>query len=161
MQHIYVIRHGIAEPRGNNRRHDPNRALTREGKHELVQVRRALGALGVTFDNLYTSPWLRAVETSHVLRPLVTGNAVVTDELARAPRGHLLRSFDGDTVACVGHEPWLSQLIAWCCTGRADNARAYILEKAGIAHLVGKGRPGRFKLVALWSPALLRRVAAP
>ncbi len=154
---LFIIRHGIAVPKGE-RRHDPARELTTHGKRELAQVRHGLKALGIHFDNIYTSPWKRALQTTAVLQPLCENTPEVTDELTRRPREKLLKLLDGESVAVVGHEPWLTQLIAWCCTESVRGASHYTLEKAGVAHLVGKPRAGRFMLVHLWGPEELSRL---
>ena len=154
---LFVIRHGIAVPKGELR-HDPSRALTAEGRRELTQVCKGLKSLGIRFDNIYTSPWKRALQTTAVLRSLCKNEPEVTEELTRAPRDRLLRQLDGDSVAVVGHEPWLTQLIAWCCNGSARGAHVYMLEKAGVAHLTGKPRAGRFMLVHLWGPEELGKL---
>jgi phosphohistidine phosphatase len=154
---LFVIRHGIAVPKGELR-HDPNRELTAEGRGELVHVRAGLKSLGVHFDHIYTSPWKRAVQTTEVLRSLSKKRPVVTEELTRRPRDKLLDELHGDYVAVVGHEPWLTQLIAYCCTGSVHGAANYTLEKAGVAHLSGKKKAGRFMLVHLWGPEELSRL---
>lgn len=154
---LFVIRHGIAVPKGELR-HDPARELTAEGKRELAHVRRGLSALGIHFDTIYTSPWKRALQTTKVLHRLCKKRPVVTDELTRRPREKLLKLLDGDSVAVVGHEPWLTQLIAWCCTGSVRGASNYTLDKAGVAHLSGKPREGKFMLVHLWGPEELSRL---
>jgi phosphohistidine phosphatase len=154
---LFVIRHGIAVPKGTMR-HDPARALTDEGRRELGRVRDGLKALGIRFDNIYTSPWTRALQTSEVLRGLSKKVPEVTRELTREPREKLLRELEGDSVAVVGHEPWLTQLIAWCVTGRVKGAHDYMLEKAGVAHLSGRRKAGRFVLVHLWGPEELSKL---
>lgn len=154
---LFVIRHGIAVPKGDLR-HDPSRELTPHGRRELAHVRQGLKALGIRFDAIYTSPWKRALQTTDVLHTLCKADPIVTDELTRRPREKLLRHLDGDSVAVVGHEPWLTQLIAWCCTGSVRGASSYTLEKAGVAHLTGKPHPGRFMLVHLWGPEELTRL---
>lgn len=152
---LYVVRHGIAEPKGK-RPHDPDRRLIPAGRAELRRVVAALHAADVRFDAIYTSPWVRALQTAEYLEPLCDVPPFVTEELARRPRTKLWRQLDGKTVAVVGHEPWLTQLLAWCCTGEIRGARGYVLEKGGVARLAGPRKAGRLKLHALWQPSDLR-----
>ena len=149
---IYVVRHGVAEPK-DARAHDEDRRLTPAGRRELRRVVKGLKDAGVRFDAVYTSPWVRARQTAAELKPLCRNAAIETEELARRPRTRLLRQLEGKTVAVVGHEPWLTQLLAWFCTGKIRGARAYVLEKAGVARLVGPRKAGRLKLVGLWAPS--------
>ena len=61
----------------------------------------------------------------------------------------------GETVAVVGHEPWLSELIAWLVVGEpADGDARFRMKKGGVAQLRGTPRPGRMQLRALLPPKL-------
>lgn len=70
------------------------------------------------------------------------------EELAKSETGR---------AALVGHEPWLSELIALLVVGdRGDGDARFELKKGAVAHLVGSPRPGGMRLVALMPPKLLR-----
>ena len=155
---VYLIRHGIAEPRGPDLP-DPDRALTPKGTRRVRQVARGLRRQGVVLDRLYHSPWRRAVETAELLAPLVAGETVVSPWLAEPPSPALLEHLEGEEVALVGHEPWLSALLAWLVHG-GDVPPAegpYDLRKGGVAILQGTPAPGQMVLTALLPPRLLRR----
>lgn len=152
---IYVVRHGVAEPKGS-RDHDRDRKLTAAGKRELKRVVRGLAARGVRFDAVYTSPWKRARQTAKALGPLCDSAPIETTALIRRPHATILSELHGKTIAVVGHEPWLTQLIALATTGDLGHARSFTLERAGIAHLHGPRKPGRLKLLGLWSPGDFR-----
>ena len=86
------------------------------------------------------------------------GRAIEPHEALAAPpsRGLLeVLGEAGETVAVVGHEPWLSELIAWLVVGEpADGDARFRMKKGGVAQLRGTPRPGRMQLRALLPPKL-------
>jgi phosphohistidine phosphatase len=150
---IYLIRHGRAEPRGS-RAADEERELTREGRDRLAAIAHGLSALGVELDLVLTSPWRRAAATAEYLADLGAPAIRETRGLARPPDSALLEEIRGDAVACVGHEPWMSELLAWLVTGDPGAGGAFALKKGGVARLLGKPRPGGARLMAIIPPNL-------
>ena len=69
---LFLIRHGIAAP-GSAVLSDAERPLTPQGRERFAQAVMGLQRLGVRLDRLYHSPWLRAVETATLLRPVLDG----------------------------------------------------------------------------------------
>jgi len=63
------------------------------------------------------------------------------------------------TVAVVGHEPWLGELIALLAFGDTRHGEVIPLKKGGIAWLDGDAIPGGAILRALLPPRLLRIAA--
>ncbi len=153
---IFVIRHAIAVDRGGDFP-DEARPLTAEGKARFRRVVRGLRRLGIRFDKLHHSPWTRAVETADLLMRLVTGDSVVDSGLARPPGRELLARLGGRSVALVGHEPWMSELIALLSQGAKGKA-SFEMRKGGVAWLKGEPRAGKMELVALLPPRVLRRI---
>lgn len=139
---LYIVRHAEAVPRGAPGMPDEKRPLTPEGQKDFRQTARWLKNSGVRFDRLYFSPWLRAAATAEMLMPLVIEEAVSTVELTRSPRQALLEAFQGETVGVVGHEPYLSELLAWLLFDDRSAASRFDLKKGGVAHLHGTPRPG-------------------
>lgn len=78
--------------------------------------------------------------------------------LAASPHAALFDELAGDVVSVVGHEPWLSELIALALVGRSDGAR-FVLRKGGVAWLDGEPRAGAMSLRALFPPRALRAIA--
>jgi len=178
---LYLIRHAVAcveSPDGT----DARRALTSKGSKRFLECVEGLDRLGVRFDAAWTSPLLRAVETTELLLPLCRharstararlGTTRVCAELAEAPGESLLAALthaEVDRLACVGHEPHLSRLAAWLVTGwrastgdDADEERAgggFELDKGGVLALEGEPRPGRMRLVASYPPSALRKLS--
>ncbi|MBL8862060.1 MAG: histidine phosphatase family protein [Planctomycetes bacterium] len=157
---LWIIRHAVAEqvaPGGD----DARRALTSEGRDRFARGVRGLARIGARFDLILHSPLLRAQETADLLAPLCRGETAVTPALAREPDEALLAELAGDSVAIVGHEPWLSQALAWLVFGwrvyeDAPSGSLVELKKGAAARLVGEPRPGAMRLAALYPPAALR-----
>ena len=120
---LLVIRHSEAVAR-SEAQPDPERALTDKGRRDARALARALSALGVTLDCLHHSPWLRAVETADALVGLVRRETFVTERLAMPPGQELLKALSGDSVAVVGHQPWLGVLTSWLLLGDRENEGA-------------------------------------
>lgn len=153
---LFVIRHAIAEDVSPNRS-DADRALTDTGKAKLRQVVRGLRALDIRFDRVLTSPWRRAAQTAAALEPIAAA-PVATELLTAPPTAALLAHIAerNDTVAVVGHEPWLGELVAWLAFGDAKHGDALVMKKAGVAWLDGTAVPGGMQIRALLPPKLLR-----
>ncbi|GEM82963.1 phosphohistidine phosphatase [Meiothermus hypogaeus NBRC 106114] len=153
---LYLIRHAIALDAAPGQP-DEARPLSQDGIQKFIGVVRGLKRLGVRLDRLYHSPRLRAVQTAELLVPLLEGETEVTPYLAAEPGPELLKTLQGNSVALVGHEPWISDLCAWLLHGRRGGA-AFPFKKGGVAHLEGTPKPGQMKLLGFWSPRILRRL---
>jgi phosphohistidine phosphatase len=119
---LYLVRHGIAEERGDAWPDDTKRPLTSEGIARLKREARGLASLGVRFDVILTSPLVRARQTAEtiasefddrppivVVESLAPGgsfSAIVSDVEKQAKRRR---------VALVGHEPGIGELAARLC----------------------------------------------
>jgi phosphohistidine phosphatase len=154
---LYLVRHAIAEDALPGQS-DDSRALSAPGIARFKQVVQGLARLDIELDHLYHSPKLRAVQTAELLVPLLKGETTVTPHLAVGPGPELLKTIVGESVALVGHEPWLSSLCAWLLTGHPDGGQ-FLFKKGGVALMEGSPRPGGMKLVGFWSPRVLRRQA--
>jgi phosphohistidine phosphatase len=154
---IYLIRHAVAELRRPDLQ-DHERALTPIGRERFAKVVDGLERLGVTLDRVYHSPWRRAVETAELIANLAQGKLEPHPGLAGSPKEDLLASLDGDAVALVGHEPWMSELLAWLVTGDPGAAGGHVMKKGGVAWLRGEPLPGGMELRALIPPKVFREL---
>jgi phosphohistidine phosphatase len=152
---LFLVRHAPALPRAAGGG-DAARPLSPEGRSGFARSVRGLERLGLRFDRLYHSPWLRAVQTADALMSLVDGESVVCPELARAPSAELLSCVRGERVALVGHEPWLSALCAWLVLGSSANGSRLVVKKGGVVRLQGRLAPSGMELLALLPPKALR-----
>lgn len=116
---LYLVRHGLAEDRGDDWPDDAKRPLTEEGTSKTRKAARGLVRLGVDFDVLLTSPLVRARQTAEIIasafdvRPLV----VTVDSLApggtfQSVLNDLEKHARRSRIALVGHEPSLGETAA-------------------------------------------------
>jgi phosphohistidine phosphatase len=153
---LFLIRHAAAAPR-SRAGSDAQRPLTLQGRRRWELAVRGLQSLGVRFDTVLHSPWLRAVETAALLAPLVDGELAASAELAHAPTPELFAKLDAERVALVGHQPWLGELAGLLLFGEPRAGGRLVLKKGSVAWLEGDSRAGGMSLVALMPPRWLRR----
>ncbi len=145
---LFLIRHAIAEERRTGLP-DADRPLTDTGRRRFKQMVEGLDRGAIRFDRVYTSPWTRAVQTAELLAPVTDGELIATEGLAQAPDPAFFESLRGETIACVGHEPWMSDTLALLTTG--DPEGTWIrFKKGAIAWLRGNPSPASMHLRALW-----------
>ena len=150
---LTLVRHAPAHDGAD----DAARALTPKGRARFERCVETMDQLGVRFDRVLHSPKVRAVETAELLLPLCDGELEETRLLTKAPKEPMLALLKSDRLALVGHEPWLTSLLAWLVVGDVRRADAFELKKGAVARLEGEPTPGHMRLVALWTPKLLRR----
>jgi len=155
---IYIVRHAVAVPRGGDAL-DHARPLTPKGRARFEKEVRGLYRADVRFGRVYHSPWVRAVQTAELLKPLTTGERIETEDLARAPGPALLKMLEGDSVAVVGHEPWLGELLALLLIGDPTRGHLFPFKKGGVAHAEGDPVAGGCRLLGLYSARPLRMLA--
>lgn len=150
---LFLIRHGIAEERRDGLP-DAQRQLTDVGRERFEGVVEQLRRAGLRFDRVYHSPWTRAVQTAELLSPLHEGRPQACDGLAMAPEAPFFAALEGEVVACVGHEPWMSDSVALLTTGEPVGTWLRF-KKGGVAWLRGEPEPGNMELRGFWAPKLL------
>jgi phosphohistidine phosphatase len=154
---IYLVRHAVAVPRGGDAL-DHARPLTPKGRTRFEREVRGLFGLGIRFDRVYHSPWTRAAQTAELLQPVTKGEHVVTERLARTPDSTLLEEIRGTSVALVGHEPWMSELVSILLLGTSTHADRFKLKKGAVVHLEGDPRAAGCSLIGFYPPRPLRRM---
>lgn len=109
-----MLRHGLAEEATPEKK-DEDRSLTAEGHARMKQIARGLERALPKLEAIYSSPLLRAVQTSlwvsKAYRSRVkvnTVDALVPDAGPKELRA-LLDSIEERRVLIVGHEPNLTQ----------------------------------------------------
>jgi phosphohistidine phosphatase len=134
---VYLIRHGIAaEPEAYER--DYERPLTAKGRAKTKAVARQLKTLNLAFDEILTSPLVRARQTAEILlKANLSTQLTVVDTLA--PMGSFSEWLEwfktwqkerSGVLALVGHEPDLSQWAELLILG--DVQGVIQIKKAGI-----------------------------
>ena len=160
---VFVIRHAVAVD-AEEGEDDTARELTPDGVRKFKRVVQGLRELGWRFDRVLTSPWTRAMSTAELLKPVTDGQTIVTDLLADKPRPELfalIAEASGPqekryATAVVGHEPWLSELVAWLAFGDPRHGEALDLKKGGMVWLDGTAVPGGMMVRAMLTPKILR-----
>lgn len=160
---LYLIRHGVAGARGEAYPDDTKRPLTPQGVSQLRRAAKGLDALGVEFDEILTSPLVRARQTAEVIAQALAPRTPVTplDALAPGVAPAAVVSALADharhrSIALVGHEPGLGELAA-----RLIGTRAPIPFKKGAVcridlEALPPARPGRLCWFA--TPKMLRKL---
>jgi len=154
---LFLIRHAIAEDGPDD---DDARPLSAKGIKRFKGTVCALELLGVRFDRIIHSPKVRAVQTAELLAPLLTGKLESSPLLAISPSAAVLALLSGEVLGVVGHEPYLSTLLAWLVTGEATLGGAFELKKGSVARLTGSPTPAGMRLNALLPPSVMRRMTA-
>jgi phosphohistidine phosphatase len=131
-----LIRHGIAAERGEWEGSDADRPLTERGAKRVAQVASGLKWLEVQPTHIFSSPFVRAVETAEMLQASLGVKISVqrVDELLPdAPPDQLLALFHDlpaeACVFCVGHEPHLGMAASLMLAGKPSTA--FPFKKAG------------------------------
>lgn len=138
---LYVLRHGEAGKRLPAGSRDSERALTISGEEEVAEVANGLSKLKIKLDFVATSPLKRSRQTAEILvRALKVkkNNLEEWDELK--PEGKKLELYrrlskfkQQSSVLVVGHEPYLSTMIADMVF--ANSGGHINLKKAGVARV--------------------------
>jgi phosphohistidine phosphatase len=155
--HIYLVRHAAAVPRGEAIV-DHARPLSPDGRKRFERAVKGLDRLGVRFERIYHSPWVRARQTAELMKPLLDGDFIETTELATTPGVKLLEQLAGERIAVVGHEPWMGELCALLLLGDTASGMLFPFKKGGVAHLEGVPAPAGCTLTEMLTPKLLRAV---
>lgn len=154
-----IIRHATAEPLREGLS-DEDRELTSRGEKRARRAFRGLARLE-ELDQVLTSPLVRARATADILCDVFDlSSPEVAPELApggdHAALFTRLATFAPDaSIALVGHEPSLGEIVARLCGGRGLNVD---VKRASVAIVEGEPGDGGAKLVAVLPPRILRRV---
>jgi phosphohistidine phosphatase len=147
---LWLLRHGEAEPHAA--RSDDDRRLTPRGEGQSRSAGRALAALEITFQAVYTSPKVRARETA-----ALACEGLGCEVLEHAPLREGFSAHDAlellhadERVLVVGHEPDFSQVVHDLTGANID------LKKGGIAGIRMDGASG--ELIVLLRPRELDRL---
>lgn len=166
--HLLVIRHAIAMDReeyAKTGRPDADRPLTDTGRRRMRKNARGLQRISPHPDVIATSPWLRATDTAHVVAETLgverveTVDAMLPDRHPRELADWLNEHGDVATVAVVGHEPHLGEVVTWLVGGREGSNVEF--KKGGACLLRIDDRAGAGSATLQWhlTPALLRALA--
>ncbi len=163
---LYILRHAIAEDRGASvYSHDSLRPLTEKGIERMNRGARGMARLGITFDLIMSSPYVRARQTADIVAALGPTSCVeLFPPLAAAISAFeaiteiSLRAEGLNSVLLVGHEPQLSQIGSILLAG--DTVLDLRLKKGGMFKLTCENLyPGSATLDWWLMPKHLRQLA--
>jgi phosphohistidine phosphatase len=138
---LYIIRHAIAVDEGTSEyESDSQRPLTDKGRKKMRQIAKGLRNLGVEFDLILSSPYVRARETAEILADVFKMKKKLDFSDNLIPLGNpelliteLIEKYSVNSMAVVGHEPHLSTLVGLLV---AENAKIDVtLKKGGVCYL--------------------------
>jgi phosphohistidine phosphatase len=160
---LLIIRHAIAVPRGTPGIPDDERPLTPRGHRRFRKAARGLSRTVGRPDVLLTSPLIRALATAEIaarawgrIKPTVEP-ALAQGNPARVLAALAARPADA-TIAVVGHEPYLSGLLATLLGGAEADRLTFRKGGAALLELPGPPAEGG-RLLWFLPPKLLRRLA--
>ena len=164
---LYIIRHAIAVEEGTpGYESDSERPLTDKGRKKMRQIARGLRSLGVAFDLILSSPYVRARETAEILADVFKMKKKITFTENLIPLGNpelligeITDSYSADSIALVGHEPHLSSLVGILV---AESPKMDLtLKKGGVCYLSADDlhhQDHRATLEWLLTPGLLTEI---
>jgi len=163
---LFILRHAEAGKSIPSRTKDAERPLTAEGKEELEDVARSLSRLKLRPDLIVSSPLKRCRDTAIVVAKALKqrDHVQIWDELKPEGSkqdlyGKLSKLKPEAIVLCVGHEPYLTQMVNEVM-GHQGSPRI-ILRKSGLARLSIRSFNPKLEGEIRWllTPRLLRRIS--
>ena len=160
---LYLIRHGVAAERGEEFPDDSKRPLTSEGIARLRKEAKALEGLGVSFDQILSSPLVRARQTADVFAEELKGKPPIANTDALTPAGspgaviqELGKHMRKARIALVGHEPNMGELAAFLIGAKV----ALPFKKGAICRIDFSVFPPKGKGELIWfvPPRMLRKL---
>ena len=161
---LYLIRHGVAAERGEDNPDDTKRPLTSDGITRLRKEAKGLDALDVTFDQILSSPLVRAKQTADVFAEVMKGKPPLGIVDALTPAGtpaaviqELSRHMRKARIALVGHEPNMGELAAHLIGAKVPLP----FKKGAICRIDFSVFPPKGKGALIWflQPRMLRKMA--
>jgi phosphohistidine phosphatase len=159
--HLYLIRHGVAEERGDAWPDDAKRPLTDDGIAKLRKAARGLARFGVTFDVILTSPLVRTRQTAETIAAAYDPRPAIVAVESLSPDGTyqgLLVDLEKQSrrphIALVGHEPGIGEMAARL----AGSRHAFPFKKGAVCRIdvesLPPGGPGALRW--FMTPRILR-----
>ena len=139
---LYILRHAIAEDRDENLYPDDSlRHLTEKGEKKMVKIAEHLKDIGLQPDLILTSPYVRAYETAKIVaktfgikkKQLVLNDHLTPSGFAKDLIAEINENYRVENLMLVGHEPYLSDLVAMLVAGEPSVSIA--MKKGGLCCL--------------------------
>ena len=139
---VLLVRHAqAAEQDPEEYPDDAERPLVPAGRRTQRRMSRLLLKQGSVPNRVFSSPWKRAWQTARILMRemgIPREQRFRADSLAMPPDVAALAAELGEvgpeeTIALVGHEPWMSELAARLLTGHSAGLRIDFAKSAVLA----------------------------
>ena len=164
---LYIIRHAIAVDEGtSDYESDSERPLTDKGRKKMRQIAKGLRNLGIEFELILSSPYVRARETAEILADVfkMKKKIAFSDNLIPMGNPELLitevnEKYSVDSMAVVGHEPHLSGLVGLL---GAENGKIDVtLKKGGVCYLSADDLHHEHRATLEWllTPGILMEIS--
>jgi phosphohistidine phosphatase len=163
---VYLLRHGVAQDRDPKKYPDDRlRPLTIEGLERMREIVRGMLKIGVEFDAIYDSGFVRARQTAEAVtdayridsRDITATPALEPDHNPNEVLALLETEKSAKRVLLVGHEPHLSETVAYL-TG-AKSGSSVDIKKGALCRIDMESiKKGGGKLVWLLPPKVLRKI---
>lgn len=160
--HLYLLRHGIAADLSLGVKRDADRPLTKEGWKKMRDEARGMRELGIEFDLIFTSPYLRTRQTALAVAEVYEFDAdsIVSIESLAAGRPFAhppyrnpevftdIGAYDFQKALIVGHMPDMSEMTSLLLTGTVTANFAF--KKGALCLIEVDGLPPRHPGVLRW-----------
>ncbi len=138
---IFILRHGIAVEPGAPGYSDSQRPLTPRGISEMHLIAKGMKKLGLEFDLVLSSPYVRARQTAEIIaeelgiqKKLKFSETLASGADPRSVLKELKEKYsEMGSLLLVGHEPFLSGLISLMITGNKNASLEF--KKGGLCKL--------------------------
>ncbi|MDE2215410.1 MAG: phosphohistidine phosphatase SixA, partial [Candidatus Omnitrophica bacterium] len=147
---LYFLRHGLAGQYGDPKYKDDSlRPLTADGQEKMRRAGLGMQVLGLKFDCIISSPFLRARQTAEIIAKVYKikkKDIHLTDNLLEpAPVEDLLQELrsrfpKSENILLVGHQPHLTQMISRLL--QSNKELLIDLKKGGLCSLSLQGPKG-------------------
>ena len=166
---VYLVRHAPAAERNAARwPDDSSRPLTKKGERKFARAAAGLARLAEPPSLVLASPYSRAWRTAELLEehagwtapewcPALSADRDASEAI---PQLQALHTRDVASVALVGHEPIMGELLSLLLVGDADLLPAPF-KKGAVARLTFTAPPAPASAQLDWfvTPGTLRRLA--
>jgi phosphohistidine phosphatase len=151
---LYLMRHGIAED-SSLLGSDADRKLTQRGTLRTAMVAKGLHRIGIRFDRIISSPYVRAKQTAEIMARITgyEGDIMFDDRLVPFARFEdvndlIQENNDAESLLFTGHEPSMGLMISGLS---ADGQLSMEVKKASVTAVqIDRFRP-RAAGSLLWS----------
>ncbi len=138
---LYLLRHAIAaEPGTVIVSHDSERSLTEEGIEKMKKAVEGMRRMGISVDQMISSPYLRASETAKIVAKGIGFDGKIRFSDVLVPNADfknffkLLKEFKAhEKVLLVGHMPSIGEFVSTLIFGKGAPAMDY--KKGGLCRV--------------------------